>query len=423
MKNKNFFALKFIFWLGCGMFITKSLYAQKVPVLRIDPSSAYGGNISAYFEKIEYIPLETTKESLLGAADKLVITDSSFIIGDWDTKSIYFFSLTGKLITKTRLPYEGSFGMDISYEKDRNRIAVRGINWATEKGDCKYYSLNGKLLSSSTAKINKETATLVYLGNGYNVGAGTSYLNRGEKAKDKLYNLFSVYKEDKQGKSFLPYNQSHSLVLSRLLGGYSLMWGHPLRIQSGAFYAAEPLNFTVYKINKDSAVRAFKFVLPADKVIQQDIIEKNDYKSVDSLIDEIAYNNKIILQISNIFFVQNYLSFKFVPKIYLSKPGSEAEYQYNFLYDTLSKRLISLERLATDATNYYLPLFGHKANRDGLEYYDGYFYTSLSSLEMINQWEKTKTKVTNYPPQLENYFNTENRKSNPVIVRLKLRTK
>ncbi|MCX6317265.1 MAG: 6-bladed beta-propeller [Bacteroidetes bacterium] len=415
--------MRFALWVGFLLIFSVPLFAQKVPVLRVDPSSAFGGTISTYFEKVEYIPLETTKECLLGAADKLVITDSSFVIGDWDTKSVYFFSFSGKFINKVKLPSEGSLGMDISYERDRNRIAIRSINWSTEKGDCKYYTLLGKLQSNSTTKVNKETATQVYLGNGYNIVTGISYLNRGEKARDKVYSLFSLYKDDKQVKSFLPYNQSRSLVISRLLGGYSLMWGHPLRVKEGVFYAAEPLNFTVYRINKDSAVRAFKFVLPADRVIKQEIIEKNDYNTTDSLVDEIAYNNKIILQISNICFVQQYLSFKFIPKIYLSKPGSEAEFQYNFLYDTAAKKLISLERLSTDASNYFLPVFGHKANRDGLEFYDGYFYTSLSSLEMINQWEKTKTRVTQYPPLLERYYNTENRKSNPVIVKLKLRSK
>lgn len=31
--------------------------------IRIDPKAAHGGNISEYFDSIEYIPLETNKES------------------------------------------------------------------------------------------------------------------------------------------------------------------------------------------------------------------------------------------------------------------------------------------------------------------------------------------------------------------------
>ena len=63
--------------------ICKKAHSQNVPVLRIDPSGAYGGTYSEYFDDIEYIPLETTKESLFGYIVQLIITDSSFVITDF----------------------------------------------------------------------------------------------------------------------------------------------------------------------------------------------------------------------------------------------------------------------------------------------------------------------------------------------------
>ncbi|MEO8399854.1 MAG: hypothetical protein ABI550_08590, partial [Ignavibacteriaceae bacterium] len=44
----------------------KNSLAQNVPKLRIDPAQAYGGSLASVFSSIEYIPLETTKESLFG---------------------------------------------------------------------------------------------------------------------------------------------------------------------------------------------------------------------------------------------------------------------------------------------------------------------------------------------------------------------
>ena len=54
--------------------------SQNVSKIRIDPTRAYGGNISDYFDSIEYIPLETRKESLFGEITKLIITDLVYLI-------------------------------------------------------------------------------------------------------------------------------------------------------------------------------------------------------------------------------------------------------------------------------------------------------------------------------------------------------
>lgn len=403
--------------------ITEGIYAQEVSVIRIDPAAAHGGRVSDYFEDIEYIPLETTKESLFGTTENFIITDSSYIIGDLDTKSVYFFSPKGKLINRIKLPYE-NLGIDIAYEKNQNRIAVRSINWATEKGECNYYSVIGHKLNLPGTSINKETAIQVYLGEGYNVAANVnSYLYRGTPAKDSIYYQFSVYKKNKLFNSLLPFNQLKSVAQCVLIGGYTMIFGHPLIVQDGYFYAAEPLNFTTYKLSRNGAIKAFQFVLPADRVVPKEIIGNNNRKTIDSLLSEMndTWNNKTILQINNIVFVDKYLSFKFMPRYFVNKPGSAPEQQYNFFYDTIAKKLISLERLTPDSSNNFLPVSGQIVNMNGFVYYNGYFYGSLSSLEMFIQWEKTKEKVKNYPLALEKYFKNENKKSNPVIVKFKLR--
>jgi len=401
--------------------IPVALRAQQLPVIRIAPDQAFGGPISAYFTDIEFIPLETTKESLLGAIDKLVVTDSSYIAGDRDTKCVYFFSRNGKLLNKVRLPREGSVGMDIAYEADRHRVAVRAINWATEKGECTYYSKTGQPLNIAPVKISKNTAMLVYMGEGYQLGTNDAYVNSGGRGKDSIYNLFTIYKDNEPSRSVLPYNQAASLAFCRLMGNYTLLWGHPIRVQNGSFYAAMPLTFTVYKIGLKETSPAFRFVLPAERAVPRSLIERNSIGAIDSLAEELRMDNRTILQISNIFYINKYISFKFMPKVYISMPSSEPEYQYNFLYDTASARLIGLERLTPDAQSYYLQPVGHIANRDGLDYYDGYFYTSLSALELLNQWEKTRDRGARYPPALQEYFQSQNRKSNPVLVRMKLR--
>src|SRR3569833_2319900 len=84
------------------LLIMQTMHAQQVEKLRIDPSQAYGGKVSEYFEQVNYIPLETTKESLFGDINQLAITDSSFVITDMDTRAVLFFTRKGRYITKTR---------------------------------------------------------------------------------------------------------------------------------------------------------------------------------------------------------------------------------------------------------------------------------------------------------------------------------
>ena len=80
--------------IGCLLVLTTfgiTLKAQEVPKLRIDPAQAYGGVVGDYFDEVNYIPLQTTKESLFGAISNMIVTDSSYVISDNDTRAVLFF--------------------------------------------------------------------------------------------------------------------------------------------------------------------------------------------------------------------------------------------------------------------------------------------------------------------------------------------
>ncbi|MEO9021742.1 MAG: 6-bladed beta-propeller [Ginsengibacter sp.] len=47
--------------------------------IRIDPANARGGTTSQIFDEVNYIPLETTKESLFGQIDQLAVTEKYFV--------------------------------------------------------------------------------------------------------------------------------------------------------------------------------------------------------------------------------------------------------------------------------------------------------------------------------------------------------
>ena len=73
--------------------IASSTAYNQVLKIRVNPQQAFGGPASEYFDTIEYIPLETTKESLFGYPGQLILTESTIVVADPDTRCILFFNL------------------------------------------------------------------------------------------------------------------------------------------------------------------------------------------------------------------------------------------------------------------------------------------------------------------------------------------
>ncbi|HEY0669813.1 MAG TPA: hypothetical protein VGD22_16645, partial [Sphingobacteriaceae bacterium] len=59
------------------------------------------------------------------------------------------------------------------------------------------------------------------------------------------------------------------------------------------------------------------------------------------------------------------------------------------------------------------------ANKGFHLYKEGYFYTSYSSLAMFTFKEQLGDKNKKFSPEMHEYFKTQDRKSNPVIIQLK----
>lgn len=84
-----------------------------------------------------------------------------------------------------------------------------------------------------------------------------------------------------------------------------------------------------------------------------------------------------------------------------------------------------MQDLEPDSLSSFLPVtdassdFYDFKSRGFHMYENGYFYTNYSSLAMFTFKEQSEGKTTKYPPNLEAYFKTQNKKSNPIIIKLK----
>ena len=394
-----------------------ALEAQEVPKLRIDPAQAYGGVVSDYFEEVNYIPLQTTKQSLFGTISSMVITDSSFVVSDNDTHAVLFFKKDGTYLTKVK--FKNDDYPNLSYEASTKRITISVYSSQTRKADIQYYSITGSKLENhlniNSSERKKGTRSL---GGGYYLNIQSCYIAPGKTPVDSVAYAISIYKNKTLYKSFLPFNQAKLPCMCALGFGPTIT----ATDQDSVVYASTPFDNAIYRVTKDTLQKIYTIVFPFDRMFSKSLLETTDTKRIDSLRDNLYKMQNIISGVSNIYFENNLMLFKIDQKSYMWTEGTEDTKQYNLVYNLKTSRLVSLERITPDAKSSFLPLIaGFYMSIRGLIYDGGYFYSSVPSLQMFAAKENTKDKNPKYPPVLENYFKTESRKSNPVIVQMKLR--
>jgi hypothetical protein len=398
------------------VFVCLHATTQEVQKIRIDPSKAYGGSVSEYFSNVEYIPLETNKESLFGDARNIIITDRSIVVYDYDTRATLFFTPKGKFIRKNK-EKEASFSR-IYFDRETDQIAVITDDEYTKKRILKYYSKTGIPANNAPLQVTaSDNSVIVPIGSGYFASGSSFYLWLNEQAVDSSFGLIKIYKNNKIYKSFIPHNQKTNLAASILVGSVEVDG----LIENNTFYIATPLEHEIYKITKDTAEKIAILIFPADRSFTQEIIKSQDRKMLDNLNRTISNDIQKILFVNKISLHNHFLSFRINSNSISFASGSEASTSRNFIYNIENGRLVSLERINTDSSNYFLPISGMNTILSGYTYLGGNFYTQISSFEMFAAYEKNKNKNPQYPPALQEYFKTQNRKSNPVIVKMILR--
>ncbi len=392
--------------------------AQKI--LRVDPSRSYGGNISDYFTDIEYIPLETTKESLFGDIGQLIVTKNSFVISDYDSRTILFFKSDGQFLKKIR--WSSQVDPSIKYEPHEAQVIITYTGLADEdKKTTEIYSLEGVKLSvkNSTLVISEN---FILLDSGYSLKFNSCEFKRFDELRDSIYYLIDVYRNGTLYRRHLPYNQKEKMGFCYFAGGVKPGVSNYFVVKNNRIYISTPIEHHIYEITKDSAILFYNVVFPEGSSYPKDILGNQTSSKLDSL-KKIQRPMGTIYNLNNIFFSESKMFFKASSPFYVSTISSKEIKPYNFIFDTSNHKLIALERLKTDEKSHFLPVFDP---RDGLMikgiiYHNDFFYSYVSSLDMFSAQQKNKSRSPQYSPILQEYFRTQNRKSNPVIVRMKLK--
>lgn len=378
--------------------------------LRIDPSSARGGTVSQLFDEVNFIPLETIKESLFGRIDQLEVTDKYFVILDDNTNSILIFDKTGKFHAKIKGPNNADYTNPIGAFRivpSKNLIECHQIS----STQTKLYSFDGK-------KIGEKKVPFNFLDFYHFQSGAIAYYNSffpTEDENDSLLNEVWLAKNDSVYQRFLPFNvKKANLASGEIILSPHLTYLYPSENDASAFFL-RPYDYTIYELTPHTLLPKFSIILPLVNSLPNNFIADSVYNG--KRLDFFMKNNNIVYNLANTYLLNDNLFFKLV-----SFGG--LEHNNSFMYNLTSGALKGISHILPDSSSYYLPVTDDGAGSDFhinnfLDCDGKYIYTSYSSLVMFAMKTATADKNINYPPVLQNYFKTENRRSNPVIVQLK----
>lgn len=379
--------------------------------LRIDPQSARGASVSQVFDKVTFIPLETTKESLFGSINDLKIVKNQFVIFDYDTRAVLIFARDGKFkgkIDATKIPQDDAdksktelYGYQITEENQDSVIAIYSNKYLF------YFNLNGKQIKKVLMKDAEFKQDYTFADKSTTVRA--RYLQK--TGKDSIHYELALLRKNKDTVGYFPYSNKRYENDS--------FWDSPKFYEYGVdneMFFVNMHSYDLYKITPSKLSLAYHIILPANNSLPKDFMSNPVY--VRKRSEYLQKNQKVFYSINNTYQVGDLLYLQ------MRSYGWNKELKKAIIYNLKTTELTSLQDLQPDSLSSFLPVtdagaFYDFANRGFHLYKDGCFYTSYSSLAMFSFKSQLGDKNPKFSLQMQEYFKNQDRKSNPVIIQLK----
>lgn len=389
--------------------------SSEMRTLRIDPSTARGAAVSQVFDEVKFIPLETTKESLFGSINMLKVTDDNFIIHDYDTKAVLIFNKAGKYIAKIDASKiekdpddknsQNFWGFELRTENNQSYIQI----YAGKK--ILYFDLKGQLYK----KVLGNSPDAHY-GKGREFSNGIEvrnyYIDKKDKdAIDSTFYHIGLVKDKKKVAAYFEYHPDSAKNDENWGSSQFYDYGVPDEL----FYT-RGYEYNIYRLTPEKLSLLYHIVFPAVNSLPMDYGTNPIYRGKRSVY--FSNNKKAFYRMDNVYQVGDNLHLK-VRSFEWNKSDKKA-----FIYNLKSTELTSTADVEPDSLSQFLPVTDASSGYDfinrGFHLFDkGYFYTSYSSLAMFGYKEQNDGKNRKYDPLLTEYFKTQNKKSNPVIIQLK----
>ncbi|KLT66225.1 6-bladed beta-propeller [Pedobacter sp. BMA] len=393
---------------------TTKIDSSEMVTLRIDPEASRGALVSQVFSEVKFIPLETTKESLFGSINQLKLTKDCYIIYDYDTKSVLIFYKDGKFRAKVN-----SSKMDADADEKEKQVFY-GFNLIKHNDDFMirissgknqfFFDLDGKLVKKSPVNRDKEIEDRYIRYADSTTIIAPYYISKNDKDSTN-YNL-AILNKDKEIALYFPFAKD-SYKTEQFIGS-----GNPITdsgIPNELLYI-NYYDYSIYKIKPKALSLAYRIIFPASISIPSNFMAIPEYKN--KRVEYFEKNKDQVYGLSNAYIIGDNLYFK------ANSWGFSQDKKNSLIYNLKTGDLTSIKNIEPDSLSQFLPVTDSGSYYDfanyGFHTFDnGYFYTSYSSLALFSFKDLNAGKNRTYNPVLTKYFETQNKKSNPVIIQLK----
>jgi len=381
--------------------------------LRIDPANAMGGNASDIFEQINYIPLETTPESLFGSIAQLEITDDYYIILDNNTNSILLFDKKGKFHNRIK-GASGEYFWRFTVDKWNKQIVYCTNSWKT----LNFCNFDGKLVRKIDLDKAKIDGLAYFFSRFIGPNQVVGYFPHHEPDTTKktytpaLWSMLQFGRADSLYAVAMPFTRAQGKIKSTFYSNVSQLSSSG---DDATIFFAKPFDYDIYTITPNAIKLNYRLIFPLGNTLPKDFLGTDP-----AYENRVEYTNKhpeLIHIVNNIYQVNQNLLF------WAHSRGQSKE--DHMIYNLKSGTLIGYKHILPDAFSYMLPVFDDLANafmNNGIAACDGkYIYTDLSSLCMFKSHDENAEQKIKYNDVLADYFKKSTKKDNPVILQLKLK--
>jgi hypothetical protein len=364
-------------------------------VINIDAKKSIDGTgMSDIFSTIEYIPLETNDEHLIGEINQiLVFKDRLYMADIYQTQSVFCYTKEGKFLyelnRKGQGPGEYTTLDNISIDYDKERLLVYAGNMLLE------YDLDGNYIESH--KIDLWANDFFYTGNNRIAFYGDYTTNMEYEKEQMTPNLFVLENYNVVHTDLYFPSETNFGALTSPLNSISTE-------NNGTVSLLSAYNDTIYYVTADTVKRAYYIDFGDMKK------DKNFYQLIYSptatreSIHEYEMNHDVcnIITVSE---TKNCLFFAY---------HHRNIYHYVFYYKN-TNRVIDVYKKYTDEID---PIFPIVDDIYGIRFVIPYSTDGHSFYSYIDAYEIAEIKATVTDSNLKKKFESLSEYDNPVIVKM-----
>jgi len=179
-------------------------------------------------------------------------------------------------------------------------------------------------------------------------------------------------------------------------------------LNSNSIFYTRSYDYNAYLINGNGIQGIYQFLFPLGYTLPKNFLDSSFIGKQRDYI----FNHNVVYGLSDIYKVKDNLLFC-IQKF-------EAPAHLSLLYNLKSGNLYSPYNVTPDSSNGFLP-FSSGDQVNVLAADSSSFYTSVPAYELIAAYEASKDKSPVYKLPIQAFLKKNDRKSNPIIVRLRLR--